>query len=568
MKRAQRMIGLFILVLLLMAQWPAESATRRPVRGRHGMVASTHELASRVGAEILKRGGNAIDAAVAVGLALAVVYPAAGNLGGGGFMLIRLADGRATMIDYREMAPLRAHRDLYLDERGNVIPQASTIGYKAVAVPGTVAGLSFALEKYGMRSWTELIQPAETLAREGFTVSRLLSRSLMDAREALSRFPDSNRIFLRDGNFYQEGEILRQPELAATLRRLMERGPDEFYRGETARMIVQDMAQNGGLITLEDLQSYRVVERQPLRLNYRGYEIITAPPPSSGGVALIQMLRLLEPYDVASLGHNSAAYLHLLVEVMRRAFADRAHFLGDPDFSPIPVAALTSPAYLQQHRRTINLKRATPSRLITHGQPTTEESEQTTHYTIIDAAGNIVSNTYTLNGSYGSGVVARGTGILLNNEMDDFSSKPGVPNMFGLIQGEANSIGPRKRPLSAMTPTIVLKDGQPAFAVGSPGGPTIINTVLQTILNVIEFKMDIQQAIDMPRIHHQWLPDEIVYEPFGLSRDTMEIMKRMGHKFRDRPRLIGDAHGIMIEPETGIRLGASDARLEGRAIGY
>lgn len=569
MKRTKHeMIGLFSLVLLLVAQWPADSATRRPVRGRHGMVASTHELASRVGAEILKRGGNAIDAAVAVGLALAVVYPAAGNLGGGGFMLIRLADGRTTMIDYREMAPLRAHRDLYLDERGNVIPQASTIGYKAVAVPGTVAGLSFALEKYGTRSWTELIQPAETLAREGFTVSRLLSRSLMDAREALARFPDSYRIFLRDGNFYQEGEILRQPELAATLRRLMERGPNEFYRGETARMIVEDMAQNGGLITLEDLQSYRVVERQPLRLSYRGYEIITAPPPSSGGVAIIQMLRMLESYDLASLGHNSAAYLHLLVEVMRRAFADRAHFLGDPDFSAIPVASLTSSGYLQQHRRTINLKRATPSRFIKHGQPTADESEQTTHYTIIDAAGNIVSNTYTLNGSYGSGVVARGTGILLNNEMDDFSSKPGVPNMFGLIQGEANSIGPRKRPLSAMTPTIVLKDGQPMFAVGSPGGPTIINTVLQTILNVIEFKMDIQQAIDMPRIHHQWLPDEIVYEPFGLSRDTMEVMKRMGHKFRDRPRWIGDAHGIMIEPETGMRLGASDARLEGRAIGY
>ncbi|MBI3949345.1 MAG: gamma-glutamyltransferase [Acidobacteria bacterium] len=568
MKHPRQISHLLLLLILLFGQWPTDAATRRPARAKHGMVASTSEMASQVGVEILKKGGNAVDAAVAVGLALAVVYPVAGNLGGGGFMLIRRADGRTTMLDYREMAPARAHREMYLDEHGNVIPEASTVGYRAVGVPGTVAGFAMALEKFGSLSWAGVAAPAEKLAREGFVVRDSLTRSLKGYSSLLSRFPDSNRIFLRDGHPYQEGEILRQPELAVTLRRLIERGPREFYEGETARMIADDMTKNGGLMTLEDLKTYRVVERQPSRTTYRGYEIITAPPPSSGGVALIEMLHMLEPYDLASLGHNSSEYVHLLVEVMRRAFADRAEFLGDPDFSRIPVAGLISRAYAEKHRETIDLKRATPSAEIGHGNPLAYESEQTTHYTVVDAAGNIVSNTYTLNGGYGSGVVARGTGILLNSEMDDFSSKPGVPNQFGLIQGEANAVGPQKRPLSAMTPTIVLKDGRAVFAVGSPGGPTIINTVLQVILNVIDFKMNIQQAFDMPRVHHQWLPDEITYEPFGLSRDTVEALKQRGHKFRDTPRFIGDAHGIMIEPETGIRLGASDARLDGRAVGY
>lgn len=568
MTYAKRFTSLLVLTITLLGCWPVETATRRPVRAKHGMVASTSELASQVGVEMMKQGGNAVDAAVAVGLALAVVYPVAGNLGGGGFMLIRLADGRTTMIDYREMAPASAHRDMYLDERGNVIPEASTVGYRAVGVPGTVAGFAVALEKFGTMSWAEVVRPAEKLAREGFLVSDSLARSLKGYSSMLSRFPDSHRIFLRQGNPYQEGERLRQPDLAATFRRLIERGPREFYEGETARMIADDMARNGGLMTAEDLKAYRAVERPPLRATYRGYEIVTVPPPSSGGVALIEMLHMLEPYDLASLGHNSSDYIHLLIEVMRRAFADRAAFLGDPDFARIPVAGLTSRAYAEKHRATIDLKRATPSREIGHGHPLAYESEQTTHYTVVDAAGNIVSNTYTLNGGYGSGVVARGTGLLLNNEMDDFSSKPGVPNMFGLIQGEANAIGPKKRPLSAMTPTIVLKAGKPYFAIGSPGGPTIINTVLQVILNVIDFRMNLQQAIDMPRVHHQWLPDEIRYEPFGLSRDTIEALKQRGHALTDTPRYIGDAHGIMIEPDTGMRLGASDARLDGRAVGY
>jgi gamma-glutamyltranspeptidase/glutathione hydrolase len=555
-------------MIWLVSQWPSDAAMRWPVRAEHGMVASVNGIASEVGAAIMRKGGNAVDAAVAVGLALAVVHPIAGNIGGGGFLLIGMADGRTTMIDYRETAPARARWDMYLDENGNVIPKASLIGYRAAGVPGTVAGLALALEKFGVLSWAEVLRPAEKLAREGFVVRHWLVSTLKEESSLLSRFPDSRRIFLRNGQYYREGEILRQPDLAATFRRLIEHGPREFYEGQTARMIADDMAKNNGLITLDDLKAYRAVERQPLRTMYRGYEIVSAPPPSSGGIALIEMLHMLEPYDVASLGHNSSDYVHLLVEVMRRAFADRAEFLGDPDFARIPVAGLTSRAYAENHRKSINSKLATPSTEIGHGNPLAYESDQTTHYSIVDAAGNIVSNTYTLNGGYGSGVVARGTGILLNNEMDDFSSKPGVPNQFGLIQGEANAIGPRKRPLSAMTPTIVLKDGRPLWAVGSPGGSTIINTVLQIILNLIDFKMNIQQAIDMPRVHHQWLPDEIVSEPFGLSRDTIEALKQRGHKFNDKPRLIGDAHGIMIEPETGVRLGASDGRRDGRAVGY
>lgn len=434
------------------------------------MVASTHEIASRVGVEILQRGGNAVDAAVAVALALAVVHPAAGNLGGGGFMLIRMADGRASVIDYREMAPARAHRDMYVDEKGDVVPEASTVGHRAVAVPGTVAGLALALEKYGTMSWADVCRPAERLAREGVVLTHFEAESLRRAARLLERFPESRRIFLRDGRYYEEGEIFRQPDLAETLRRLIERGPREFYEGETARRIVAEMEAGGGLITLDDLKNYRAIERAPLRTTYRGYEILTVPPPSSGGVALIEMLHILEGFDLRALGHNSADYVHLLVEAMRRAFADRARFLGDPDFARIPVKGLTSRRYAEALRRTIDMNRATPSAALAPGDAFAYESEHTTHFTVVDAMGNVVANTYTLNGSYGSGVTVRGAGFLLNNEMDDFTSKPGVPNMFGLLQSEANQIGPRKRPLSAMTPTIVLRDGKPYFALGSPGG--------------------------------------------------------------------------------------------------
>lgn len=569
MNRSRRSAGALMMSLLVATCGGATGAMpRHPVRARHAMVASTHEVASQVGVEIMKRGGNAVDAAVAVALALAVVHPAAGNLGGGGFMLIRLADGRTSLIDYREMAPAGASREMYLDDKGNVIPEASTVGHRAVAVPGTVAGLALALEKYGTMSFGDLCRPAERLAREGVVLTHHEAESLRRAAKLLARFPESNRIFLREGRYYSEGEVFRQPDLAATFARLIERGPREFYEGETARLIVAEMKRGGGLITAEDLKNYRAVERQPLRSTYRGYEVITVAPPSSGGVALIEMLNMLEAYNLAERGHNSSEYLHLLVEVMRRAFADRAQFLGDPDFARIPVTGLTSRRYAEQVRKTIDPTRATPSTAIRHGDPFPYESDQTTHFTVVDGAGNVVSNTYTLNGSYGSGVTVTGAGFLLNNEMDDFTSKPGVPNMFGLIQSEANAIGPRKRPLSAMTPTIVLKDGALFFALGSPGGPTIINTVLQVILNVVDFKMNIQQAIDMPRIHHQWLPDEIVYEPFGLSRDTIEALRARGHRVTERPRELGDVQAIMIEPGTGIRVGASDPRMDGKPVGY
>lgn len=564
-----RTIAVVLTVLTLPAPGSQPiAASHPPARARHGMVASTSEIASKAGLQVLRTGGNAVDAAVAVGLALAVTHPSAGNIGGGGFMLIRMADGRTSVIDYREKAPRRAHRDMYLDRSGEIIPRASTEGAQASGVPGTVAGFQMALEKFGTRSFARLALPAERLARLGFPVSYRLAESLKSSRQLLARFESARRIFLRGGKYFEEGDVLRQPDLAATFRRLIRRGPREFYQGETARRIAQSMASQGGLITIEDLRDYRPVERAVLRTSYRDYEVLSIPPPSSGGIVLFQMLHMLETYELEKLGHNSADYVHLLVEVMRRAFADRAQFLGDPDFSPIPVRGLISRAYADQLRKTIDPVRATPSSEIGHGNPSPFESDETTHYTVVDAAGNAVSNTYTLNGGYGSGVVITGTGILMNNEMDDFSSKPGAPNMFGLIQGQANAIAAGKRPLSATTPAIVVKGGKVWLALGSPGGPTIINTVLQVLLNAIEFKMQIQQAVDAPRVHHQWLPDTIAYEPFGLSVDTLQALQSRGYQFVDRARYMGDCQAVMIESRTGMRLGAADSRAGGRAVGY
>ncbi len=557
-----------ILLIVSIAPVAPRADEREPVRARHGMVASTSEIASRVGIDIMKRGGNAVDAAVAVGLALAVVWPSAGNLGGGGFMMIRRADGTSEVIDYRERAPLAASRDMYLDKEGNVIKDASTVGYRAVGVPGSVAGFALALERHGKLKWADVVEPALELAAEGFTVNYHTARSLTGSQRLLSKFPESRRIFLRDGKPYEEGESFRQPDLAATLTRLKENGPREFYEGKTAEMIVKDMKENGGLITAKDLAEYKPTVRKPLSGNYRGYEIITMPPPSSGGAALIEMLNMLEHYDLKKMGHNASAELHVLIEAQRRAFADRAEFMGDADFVKVPLEGLVSRKYAADLVKTIKKDRATPSSEIKAGKPTGYESPNTTHFTVIDGEGNVVSNTYTLNNSYGSGATARGTGVLLNNEMDDFTSKPGVPNAYGLLQSENNAIQPSKRPLSAMTPTIVLKDGKVAFAIGSPGGPTIINTVLQVIINVIDFDMNIQQAIDAPRFHHQWMPDEIRWEPYGLNNDTRTAMEKMGHVFSERPGYMGDAEGIMIEPETGMRLGASDPRLGGVPVGY
>jgi gamma-glutamyltranspeptidase/glutathione hydrolase len=549
------------------------AASREPVRARRGMVASTSRIASEAGVDVLRRGGNAVDAAVAVALALAVTYPAAGNLGGGGFMLIRLRDGRTTAIDYREMAPAAAHRNVYLDTRGNLIEGegSSTLGYRASGVPGTVAGMELALKKYGSGrfTWPQLVEPARRLAAEGFALPHNLARSLRNNRQSLGQYPETKKILLKGGAFYEEGEVWRQPELAATFARLKRFGPREFYEGRTARLIAEDMRRNRGLITYEDMKNYVAKERVPLRATYRGYEVISMPPPSSGGAVLIEMLNILEGFDLRHLGWSSSERYHLMTEAMRRAFADRAEYMGDTDFVKVPIEGLVDKNYAERLRRGIRLDRASNSAEVRAGRPAGAESEETTHFTVVDAEGNAVSNTYTLNDSFGSKVIARGTGILLNNEMDDFAAKPGTPNLYGLVQGENNAVAARKRPLSAMTPTFVLrKDGSLWFAVGTPGGPTIINTVLQVITNVVDFDMNIQQAIDAPRIHHQWLPDEIVYEPFGMAADTSRALAGRGHKVTDRPRYMGDAQGIMIEEKTGVRLGASDPRNFGEPVGY
>jgi len=484
-----------------------------------------------------------------------------------------LKNGRTTAIDYREMAPAAATRNIYLDQSGKVIEGegGSIEGYRAAGVPGTVRGMELALRKYGSHrlTWTQLIEPARALAANGFTVNYTLARSLRGNREYLSKYTETKRIYLNDGRLYNEGDVFRQPDLAATFARLQQRGPNEFYEGQTARLIVDAMKRHDGLITLKDMRGYVAKEREPLTGNYRGYEIISMPPPSSGGAVLVEMLNILEGYDFKKMDWASSDRYHLMTEAMRRAFADRAEYMGDTDFVKVPIAGLIDKKYAAQLRNTINPERASSSEQVRAGKPVGYESDETTHFTVVDAEGNAVANTYTLNNSYGSAVVAKGTGLIMNDEMDDFAAKPGTPNMFGLIQGERNAVAPRKRPLSAMTPTFVLrKDGSLWFTVGSPGGPTIINTVLDVITNVIDYGMNIQQAIDAPRIHHQWLPDELVFEPYGLSGDTQNALLARGHKFA-KPRYLGDAEGIMIEEETGMRLGATDPRRsDGLAVGY
>ena len=562
-----------LVILLAVCLTAAHAAWREPVRAPHAMVASTERVASQIGVDVMKRGGNAVDAAVAVAFALAVVYPSAGNLGGGGFMMIRQSDGTATAIDYREMAPAAATRDMYIGTDGQLIKGdgSSLVGYRAPGVPGTVAGMAFALKKYGSGklTWTDLIEPARKLAADGFAVTHRMEKTLQDNEKSLSPFEDSRRIFLRDGKLYREGEILRQPELAATLARIQKKGPREFYEGATARLIPEDMERHHGLITRDDLRGYTPRERVPLRGSYRGFGIVSMPPPSAGGAVLLEMLNILEGFDLKKLQPFSSEYYHLLVEAMRRAYADRAEYLGDADFGPVPVEGMIDKAYAERQRSTINPERASSSSEIGAGKPAGYESKQTTHFTVVDPAGNAVSNTYTLNDSFGSGVVARGTGVLLNNEMDDFTSKPGVPNLYGAIQSERNAIAPRKRPLSSMTPTFVLRpDGSLYFAIGSPGGVTITNTVLQVITGVIDQGMNLQTAIDAPHIHHQWQPDEIKEEPLGLSPDTRQALEARGHHFAQKVENMSDLQGVMIEEKTNMRLGASDSRQDGVAVGY
>jgi len=562
----KRVTALFLLVVS--ATVFADS--RDPVRGRKVMVSSTSEFASAAGAEIMRKGGNAVDAAVATALALAVTWPAAGNIGGGGFMLIRKADGTAEVIDYRGTAPASATRDMFLDAQGNVIKGLSTYGHKASAVPGTVAGLKLAHERHGKLKWEEVVEPARKLAAEGFAVSDFLARTFT-YRSSLDRLeltPETRRIFLRDGKYYEPGEKLVQPDLAKTLARI-KANPRDFYEGETARLLVAEVKRGGGFLTLEDLKKYHPIVRTPVRGTYRGVELLTLPPPSSGGTTLLEMLNILEAYDLKAMGWHSAAYIHTVVEAMRRAFADRSEFIADPDYAKVPVAGLISKEYAATRRKTIDPAKASRSQDIRAGQPVAEPTE-TEHFSIVDAEGNIVSNTYTINNWFGNGVTVTGAGFLLNDDMDDFTVKPGVPNEFQLIQGTQNAIAPNKRPLSSMCPIIAVKDGKPWFAVGSPGGPRIINTVLQFVLNVVDFDMNPDQAIEVHRFHHQWMPDEIYWEPFGINPDTRAKLEAMGHKFREKPEAlgIGEATSVMIDFATGGRLGGADSRRDAAAVGW
>jgi gamma-glutamyltranspeptidase/glutathione hydrolase len=534
-----------------------------PVAARRGMVASSEALASEVGVQILRAGGNAVDAAVATGFALAVTHPVAGNIGGGGFMLIRLASGEAVVVDYREAAPAAASRNMYVNSNGELIPNASRVGALSAGVPGTVAGLALAEQKYGKLGLARVIAPAIHLATDGITVSYDLSESLRLNRDLLSKFDASRRVFLRDERLYEPGEVFKQPELARTLTAVARRGAEGFYKDGVAQAIVATMEKYHGLITKQDLSRYRPMLRQPLVGHFRGYEVLGVPPPSSGGVVLIEMLNILDPLDLGIA--NSFQSMHFIAEAMRHAYADRAAYLGDADFISVPVARLTSQDYAATLREEI--LHSKPNAPIQAGNLQAFEGTQTTHYSVVDAEGNAVANTYTLNDGYGSGVTVEGAGFLLNDEMDDFASKPGTPNMYGLVQGDANAIAPNKRPLSNMTPTIVLQDGKVRLVLGSPGGGTIINTILQVLLNVLVFKMDVLQAVSFPRLHHQWMPDRLILERVGFSGDTIQKLQEAGYQIEFRDRM-GDCEAIEIDPASGWRFGAADPRAYGKAVGY
>src|ERR1700675_4255996 len=561
--------ALILLFLALLLAVPATAV--HPVHAPHAIVVSVHELASRVGVEVMQAGGNAVDAAVATGFALAVVHPAAGNIGGGGFMLIRMADGKAHFLDYREMAPAAATRDMYLDAHSNVIPGASEIGYKAIGVPGSVAGMVYAEQKYGKLTLKQVIAPAIRLAREGYALSWEEAADLHDRH--LAEFPESRRIFQRNGDYYPPGDVFRQPDLAHTLERIAEK-PDDFYHGSLARELAAAMQKGGGLLTADDLARYEVKEREPVRGTYRGYEVISAPPPSSGGAVLIETLNILEGYDLGKMGDRSAQSIHITIEAFRRAFFDRAEFMGDPDFAEIPVAQLIDKRYAKAWEETIDPAHATPSKDLKRPAVFSEleqyaaghspmmaphESNHTTHYSVMDAEGNAVSVTTTINDWFGSRVTAEGLGFLLNDEMDDFAAKAGVPNSDGLIQGSANAIGPHKGPLSSMTQTIVLKDGKLFLVLGSPGSSRIITTVALAIIGVVDYGMNIQEAVNAPRFHNQWMPDALSVEGW-FAPDAVQALEKMGYKI-----IIGqhedaswsphwsDAECIAIDPQTGER---------------
>ncbi len=559
MKRAFFTVSLFVIAAQVYAGF-------EPVYAQNGMVVSTERHATQAGVEILKQGGNAFDAAVAVGFALAVTYPAAGNIGGGGFLVGLTAEGERIALDFREKAPLKATRNMYLDENGEFVSDLSTNTLLAVGVPGTVHGLLSVLEDYGNTDRGRVLAPAIRLAEDGFPVNYSLARSLKnkDTRKRLTRFPSTAAVLYPNGEPLRLGETWKQPELAQTLRMIRDKGKAGFYEGQTADLLVDFMHRHGGIITHEDLHNYSSKYREPFCFTYKQYELITHPVPSSGGVTLAQILKLIEPMHLQKMGYGSAKYVHALVEAERLAFADRNYYLGDPDFVDVPDDTLISDEYIRERRKQIPPNKAGKSARVSEGAL---EHLETTHYCVVDKHGNVVAVTYTLNGSYGMGAVVEEAGFLLNNEMDDFSAKPGEPNMYGLVGAEANAIEPGKRMLSSMTPTIVTRDGRFDFTIGTPGGPTIITTNLQVFLNISEFGMNIREAIDQRRFHHQWLPDVIRHEPFAFSPDTERKLRIMGYELDESEGTMGHAAGIQLL-QNGVLAGYDDGRGSGLAAGY
>ncbi len=576
-----RFLPTLLLSALAFPSSPAVAQAPDTATGSDGMVVAAEPFAAEAGLEILKQGGNAVDAAVAVGFALAVTYPQAGNLGGGGFMLIRMADGRAVLVDYREAAPGAAHRDMYLDAEGNLVPQASTVGWRAAGVPGAVAGLTLAQEKFGSLPLKKVMAPAIRLAEKGFPVSERLAHELRDAAPFLSQVPERRRIFLRNGRYYEPGETFRQKDLARTLKKIAKRGARAFYQGSLAKRIAGEMRRHHGLITRADLRNYRARVREPLLGRFRGYEILAAPPPSSGGVAVLEMLNILDPLLPPDAEPLAPQTIHLMTETMRRAFADRARFLGDADFASVPVRGLLDPGYARALRASIDPARASVSEQLSLPDPPgyearsgnravlapRRESANTTHFSVVDGTGNAVATSTTINSFFGNGVTLPGLGFLLNNEMDDFTSKPGAPNLYGLVQSEANKIEPYKRPLSAMSPTIVIRNGEAILALGSPGGPRIINAVLLVLLNRLAFGRPLAEAVALPRYHHQWLPDTLFLEKDLFSQEQLDALAARGHALRERES-IGTVNAIERDPATGRLTGVGDARRRGVARGF
>ena len=554
--------------VLLLGSLSLDAASSHPVRGTGGVVSSSSAIASEVGVEIMKKGGNAVDAAIATAFAMAVTWPTAGNIGGGGFMIYHGTDGEATAFDFREKAPLASTKTMYLDADGNIRDNSNHDSLLAVGVPGTVAGMELAHQRYGSLEWQELLQPAIDLARDGMPISWYLHDSFKRYKPYWDRYPSSAKVFLKkDGSFYQPDDTWKQPDLADTLERIQKEGKDGFYKGRTAQLVADFMKKNGGIITTEDMAKYRAIEREPIRGSYRGYEIVSMPPPSSGGVVMVHMLNILEGFDLGEIGHNSALYIHLLTEAMRRAYADRANFLGDADFNEdLRIATLTSKEHAAAQRATINMDYKSESDPAKFAQ--LYESEETTHFSVVDKDGNMVSVTYTLENGFGTKAVVEGAGFLLNNEMGDFNARPGVTLRDGTIGTVANQIRPEQRMLSSMSPTVVAKDGVPLFATGTPGGRTIINTTLQTVLNVIDHEMNIAEALAAGRIHHQWLPDTTRIESKLFSADTLRLYEARGHVMR-RSRGIGTAMMVYRDPDTGVLSGAADPRAaDGGAVAY